>query len=153
MIHQLAQINIARLKAPLDDPMISEFVHFLGPINELAEKSPGFVWRLKDDEGTSATSVETPFTDEMIIINMSVWENIETLRNFAYKTAHSYFVKSGHRWFEKMEKPHLALWWIPAGEYPTPWDAADKLTLLHQEGPSAAVFNFAYLHDHHGNRL
>lgn len=153
MTHHLAQVNIARLLAPLDDPMISEFVHFLGPINELAESSPGFVWRLKDEEGISATEMETPFEDDMLIINMSVWKDVESLRDFAYKTAHSYFVRNGNRWFEKMERPHMALWWVPVGENPSMQDAADKLALLHKEGPSTAAFNFAHLYTPLGESL
>ncbi|MEL7222125.1 MAG: DUF3291 domain-containing protein [Bacteroidota bacterium] len=153
MNYQLAQVNIARLIAPLDDPLLSEFVHFLEPINGLAENSPGFVWRLKDEEGTSATTIETPFDDDMMVVNMSVWENVEALRNFAYKTAYSYFVKSGSRWFEKLGKPHLVLWWVPAGEYLTLQDAAEKLALLAENGSSASAFNFGHLYDANGQRI
>ena len=91
---QLAQVNIARMKAPLDDPMMKEFFDFLGPINQLAEDSPGFIWRLKDEEGTSAVNLELPFDDQLLLLNMSVWEDFESLRMFTYKTVHSYFVKS-----------------------------------------------------------
>ncbi|MEM1216805.1 MAG: DUF3291 domain-containing protein [Bacteroidota bacterium] len=141
-IHHLAQINIAQLRAPLDSPMLSEFVHFLEPINALAESSPGFIWRLKDEEKDNATGLETPFDDTEIIVNMSVWEDMESLRNFAFKTAHSYFVRNGQRWFHKMEKPHLALWWIPAGHEPTLVEAKTRLELLDQKGPTPETFNF-----------
>ncbi len=149
----LAQVNVAQMKEPLDSPLLAEFVHFLGPINELAEKHPGFVWRLKDEEGTSATSIETPFTDDMVIINMSVWESIDQLRQFVYHTAHSYFVRNGKQWFERMEKPHLVLWWVPAGHAPTPEEAAEKLELLDAQGPGPAAFNWRQMYDAAGEEL
>lgn len=152
MKYQLAQLNVARMLAPLDDPLMWEFVHFLGPINELAEQQEGFVWRLKDEEGTSATSIETPFADDMIIVNMSVWESPETLRDFVYKTAHSYFVRQGKKWFEKMGRPHMVLWWVPEGHEPTPVEAAAKLETLQQQGPSAEAFDWSKLFSPEGKQ-
>lgn len=153
MQYHLAQVNIARMRKPLDHPLMQEFVHFLGPINELAEQQDGFVWRLKDEEGTSATDVETPFPDDMIIINMSVWQDLETLRNFVYKTAHSYFVRQGKQWFSRMERPHMVLWWVPKGHEPTPEEAAAKLELLQQEGPGPAAFDWSKRYDPSGSLL
>ena len=153
MKYQLAQVNIARMREPLDAPLMWEFVHFLGPINELAEHQEGFVWRLKDDEGTSATAVETPFKDDMIIINMSVWENLESPRQFVYHTAHSYFVRRGKQWFERMERPHMVLWWVPQGHEPSPNEAAAKLEELQANGPTPAAFDWSKMFDASGQPL
>ena len=106
---QLAQINIAKMKAPLDDPMMKEFVDFLGPINKLAEASPGFIWRLKDEEGGPSSNIESPLMDDSILVNMSVWEDLASLKAFSYQTAHTYFIRNGKQWFEKMDRPHRKL--------------------------------------------
>lgn len=153
MEYQLAQINIARMREPLDSPLMWEFNHFLGPINELAAHQEGFIWRLKDEEGTSATSLETPFPDDMVIVNMSVWESLETLRHFVYQTAHSYFVRRGKQWFEKMEQPHMVLWWVPAGHEPSLEEAAEKLAQLQQEGPGPGAFNWGKMFNEKGQPI
>ncbi|MEL6655271.1 MAG: DUF3291 domain-containing protein [Bacteroidota bacterium] len=150
MNYQLAQINIARMREPLDAPLMWEFVHFLGPINELAEHQDGFVWRMKDEEGTSATSIETPFPDDMIIVNMSVWESLDALRHFVYQTAHSYFVRKGKQWFIRMDKPHMVLWWVPVGHEPSLEEAATKLEQLAAEGPGPEAFDWNKMYDSTG---
>lgn len=136
MNKQLAQINIARRKASLEDSMMKEFVDFLGPVNQLAEESPGFIWRLVT-EPTAAS----PW-DDMVIINMSVWKDIESLKHFTYKTVHSYFVKSRKKWFHHLDKPHYVMWWIEEGHIPTLEEAAEKLAFLDEHGASPAAFNF-----------
>lgn len=133
----LAQINIAHMKAAQDDPIMKEFVDFLDPINKLAEESNGFVWRLVGEPTESS-----PWTD-MIIINMSVWENIETLKDFTYHTAHSYFVRSRKKWFQHLGTPHYVLWWIEEGHIPTLAEAAKKLDLLEINGATPEAFTFA----------
>ena len=152
MNYQLAQINIARLLAPLDSPQLKEFSDFLDPVNKLGEESPGFVWRLKD-ETNAATEVETPFDDDMLIVNMTVWETIADLRFFVYNTVHSYFLKSRKKWFSKMEKPHVVLWWVEEGHIPSLEEAKLKLELLEREGPSPAAFSLQTLFDPQGNKL
>src|ERR1700681_245890 len=99
MAHHLAQINISRLLAPLDDPKIAEFVAQLEPINALADKAPGFVWRLQS-ESVNATDIAYS-ADHFVIVNMSVWESIETLREFAYKSNHMKVFRDRVKWFEK----------------------------------------------------
>ena len=153
MEYYLAQINVARMLQPLDHPLMHEFVHFLGPINELAERQSGFVWRLKDEEGISATSVETPFEDDMLIVNMSVWKDLETLRQFVYKTAHSYFVRQGKQWFKRMDRPHMVLWWVPADHIPTLEEAAEKLEQIQQNGPTPAAFDWSRMYKADGSRI
>ncbi|MCR9248918.1 MAG: DUF3291 domain-containing protein [bacterium] len=140
----IAQINIAQMKDALDSPVMKEFNDFLAPINKLAEESPGFVWRMKDEEEEAIISGNTPFEDDMLIINMSVWESIEQLKDFVYDTAHSYFVKSRKKWFNQMESQHMALWWVDPTNMPSLEEAADKLKQLDQEGASEEVFDFKW---------
>jgi hypothetical protein len=107
MTHALAQVNVARLRAPIDDPMIAEFVAALDPINALAERSPGFIWRLKGD-GNDATSLRV-FDDEAIIVNLSVWQDIDSLYAFAHNSDHVAFFRRRRKWFEKLATPAVAM--------------------------------------------
>jgi Domain of unknown function (DUF3291) len=138
--YQLAQINIARMLAPIDDPIMADFVAQLPPINALAEASPGFVWRLQSDNG-DATSIKV-YDDEMIIINLTVWENVEALRQYVYKSAHSGVLRDRRRWFEKFDGPYYALWWVPAGHIPDPQEGKERLEHLRVHGDSAYAFSF-----------
>jgi Domain of unknown function (DUF3291) len=139
--YQLAQINIARMKGMnIDDPIMKEFADNLDQINTFAERSEGFVWRLKD-ELNNATSIN-PYQDEQVLVNVSVWENIESLENFTYKTFHTEFLKRRKEWFELFGKAYYALWWIPKGHLPTIQEAVDKLDYLQKNGATEAVFNF-----------
>ena len=140
-IFHLAQINIARMNAPLDDPIMRRFVEWLDPINALADRSPGFVWRLQTAEG-DATSIRV-FDDEMLIVNMSVWESVESLKDYVYYTAHVELLKERRDWFEKMEKMHYALWWIPVGYVPTPEEGRERVEYLQVHGESAHAFTFS----------
>lgn len=135
---QLAQINIAHMKAAQDDPIMKEFVDFLNPINKLAEESKGFVWRLVGEP-----SEPSPWND-MVIINMSVWADIESLKGFTYNTAHSYFVRSRKKWFEHLGRPHHVMWWVEEGHIPSLAEAAERLDLLSENGPSQDAFTFAH---------
>jgi hypothetical protein len=137
--YQLAQLNIADLKAALDSPELKDFVDNLDRINALAESSIGFVWRLKG-EGNDATSLR-PFGDN-VIVNMSVWRDVESLKDFAYKSGHVEIMKRKREWFKRMGKAYLALWWVPAGHEPTVAEAVARLTLLREQGPSTDVFTF-----------
>lgn len=137
--HQLAQLNIAALKAPIDSPELKDFVDNLDRINALAESSPGFAWRLKGD-GNDATSLR-PLGDN-IIVNMSVWDDVEGLRNFVYQTAHVEILRRKREWFTRMAESYMVLWWVPKGHQPTVAEAAAKLTQLRQHGPSREAFTF-----------
>lgn len=136
----LAQVNIGRLRAPLDDPKMEGFRSQLDPINALADRSPGFVWRLQTEEG-NATAIR-PFPDERMAINMSVWVSLEALQQFVYASAHVGPLRDRKQWFEPIEGPILALWWIPAGHVPTVAEAQERLQHLEQRGPSAYAFTF-----------
>ncbi|WP_137817754.1 DUF3291 domain-containing protein [Pseudomonas sp. 2FG] len=138
--YQLAQVNIARAKAPMDDPLMRGFVEQLEPINRLAENSPGFVWRLQTDEG-DATSIKL-FDDERIIVNMSVWESFEALKNYVYSGEHLAVLRNKKSWMGKLDSPSLALWWVPHGHIPTPESAKLALAMLEEKGPSPAAFTF-----------
>lgn len=137
----LAQVNIARMRAPLDAPLMADFVAQLETVNALADASPGFVWRLQGEDG-DATSVQA-FDDPLILINMSVWESVEALHAFVYKSGHRGVLKDRQRWFEAFAAPHMALWWIAAGHIPTPEEAKARLELLARIGPSPDAFTFS----------
>ena len=137
----LAQLNVARLLAPLDSPEIKEFADGLEPINVLAEKSPGFVWRLKDETG-DATDFKPFPNDELMIVNMSVWEDLESLKDFVYKTKHVEFVRKRFQWFEKMKEMYVVLWWIPIGHEPDIFEAKARLKFLRKHGDSPKAFSF-----------
>lgn len=143
MDYHLAQINIGRLVAPIDDPQIAGFVAQLDPINALAEKSPGFVWRLKSDSG-NATGIAYN-DDPFVIVNMSVWESVAALRDYVYRSQHTGVLKDRANWFEKMEKPHYCLWWIPAGHAPTVAEGRARLEHYQLHGPTQHSFWFSKL--------
>ena len=139
MDHHLAQVNIARPLEPLDSPLLAEFVAQLDAINALADRSRGFVWRLQDDTG-NATSVRA-FDDESLLINMSVWESVDDLAGFVYRSGHVGVMRRRREWFERM-RMYMALWWIPAGHVPAPAEARARLEHLQEHGPTPFAFTF-----------
>jgi hypothetical protein len=139
---QLAQINIARMRAPLDDPMMAEFVENLARINALADDSPGFVWRLQSEAG-DATNLR-PY-DDTIIVNISVWQNPESLRDYAFHGQHVEIMRKRKQWFDKFEGAYTALWWVPLGCVPTVEEAKERLEHLRVHGESAYAFSFKKL--------
>lgn len=141
--YHLAQINIARILAPFDDPLMAEFVAQLAPVNALADSSPGFVWRLQTESG-DATNIRI-YEDEMIAVNMSVWESVEALREFAYKSAHAGVMRNRKRWFEKFDGSYMALWWVPAGHIPTTEEGKERLDYLREYGDTEYAFSFQHI--------
>jgi hypothetical protein len=139
----LAQINIGRLLYPLDDPRVADFVANLDPVNALAEASPGFVWRLKDDTG-NATHI-SGFDDPTILLNMSVWTSPEALYEFAYRTVHRRFVQRRKEWFELFGATYMALWWVEEGVIPSVGDGRVRLGHLERFGPTTYAFTFRKL--------
>src|SRR4051794_33829448 len=138
--HHLAQINLARLRAPLDSPQLTAFVAALKPVNALADSAPGFVWRLQTDEG-DATAIRA-FDDDMLIVNMSVWESMDALQGFVYRNAaHRDIMRRRNEFFDRPET-YLVLWWIAAGTLPTVDEAKERVELLRAGGPSPAAFTF-----------
>ena len=136
----LAQVNIGRLRAPIENPIMEGFRTQLDPINALADRAPGFVWRLQTEDG-NATAIR-PYQDELMAINMSVWESLEALKQFVYQSAHVGPLRDRKLWFEPIEGPIQALWWIPAGHIPTVDEAKARLVLLKERGPSPDAFTF-----------
>jgi len=136
----LAQVNIGRIHAPMDDPIMAEFKAALDEINTLAEASPGFVWRLKGDSG-DATSI-VAFPDPLILVNLSVWADVASLHAYVYRSMHGKFFARRESWFAKFESAHLALWWIPAGHVPTVDEAKQRLAWLAERGPTVEAFTF-----------
>jgi len=137
-------MNIARMKAPLDSDLMASFVARVDEINALADRSPGFVWRLKSADGGAALLV--PYDDEGILVNFSVWESIEALKDYAYRSAHAELYRRRHEWFEQFDGAYSVLWWIPAGHVPTIDEATKRLEHLRTHGPSAYAFGFKSVH-------
>ncbi|MCY7419128.1 MAG: DUF3291 domain-containing protein [Chloroflexi bacterium] len=140
--HHIAQLNIGILRADRDDPMIAEFMAALDPINAIADASPGFVWRLVTPEG-NATSIR-PFDDDRILVNMSVWESLETLEAFTYRSAHTQYIGRRREWFQRFEGRFMVLWGVPAGHIPDIEEAKARLTLLERDGPTPEAFTYRH---------
>jgi hypothetical protein len=137
----LAQANIGRFRAPIEDPIMEGFRTRLDPINALADRAPGFVWRLQTEEG-NATAIRPYAGDDLMAINLSVWESLESLRQFVYKSPHVETLRDRQQWFEPIDGPILVLWWIPAGQIPSVADAQERLQHLKEHGPTPHVFTF-----------
>ncbi|MEO5892365.1 MAG: DUF3291 domain-containing protein [Ferruginibacter sp.] len=140
MKFHLAQVNIAKMLAPIDSPVMADFVANLDRINALAEISAGFVWRLKE-ENNNATSIKV-FNDDFIIVNMSVWEDAEALYQFVYKSNHVEIFKRRKEWFEKMTEMHMAIWYVPEAHLPTVEMAVARLEYLRNKGETPFAFSF-----------
>lgn len=138
---QLAQINVGTLVAPEGDPGVQPFFDALDRINTLAEASPGFVWRLKDDQGPGATYLR-PTVDPLFLVNMSVWSSVETLRDFVYRSTHSEELARRRDYFVSNEHAHMALWWVPEGHVPTIDEGLARLWHLDRYGLSPQAFTF-----------
>ena len=135
----IAQLNIGRARGPVDGPVMADFMALLDPINTVADASPGFVWRLQTEEG-NATALR-PYEDDRMIVNMSVWESIEALAGFVYRSGHVDVMRRRREWFEPM-KPYMVLWWVPEGTLPTVEEAKDRLAHLRDHGPTPFAFTF-----------
>lgn len=137
--YHLAQLNIAWMKAPLESPEMTDFVANLERINALAEASPGYVWRLQDEAG-DATAIR-PFGADFLV-NMSVWQDVQSLSEYVYKSAHAEMLKRRREWFARVEQMHQVLWWVPAGHRPSVVEAAERLAYLREHGATAQAFTF-----------
>jgi len=137
--YELAQLNIAQMRTPIDAPEMVDFVANLDRINALAESAPGFVWRLQSDEG-NATAFR-PFGDSTLV-NMSVWSSVEALSDYVYKSAHVEIMKRRKEWFERMKDAYAVLWWVPVGHRPDEAEAMLRLQTLRAMGPTERAFTF-----------
>ncbi len=136
-VAQLAQLNVARLRSPLDHPDLAPFVEALDAVNAVADVAPGFVWRLQEDSG-NATGLR-PWGEEMIV-NLSVWADVESLKDYVYSGAHAAVLRQRRSFFEAMANAYVVLWWIPDGHRPTLDEAHERLGLLQTEGPGPRAF-------------
>ncbi len=143
MIYHLAQVNIARMLAPLTDPVMAGFVVELDTINALADNSPGFLWRLQTSEG-NATDIR-PFEDDLILVNLSLWASPADLSAFVYKSRHRQVLQQRSQWFQRFDGPYLALWWVPSGHIPGVEEAKERLAYLRSHGETPYAFTFKKL--------
>lgn len=137
--HHLAQLNIAQMRSTKEDPVMADFNANLDRINALADAAPGFVWRMLGDGSDEPGG--RPFGPD-ILANMSVWRDMESLKDYAFRTAHADIMKRRHEWFQRMESAYMVLWWVPAGHIPTLAEARTRLEHLRQHGPTAEAFTF-----------
>ena len=137
--YELAQLNVALMKEPLESPGMTDFVANLDRINALAETSPGFVWRLQTEEG-DATALRP--MGENTLVNMSIWQDVSSLNHFVYKSAHVEIMRRRKEWFERMSEAYVVLWWVPMGHRPTVAEAGEKLALLRGKGATSEAFTF-----------
>ncbi|MFF9069954.1 DUF3291 domain-containing protein [Streptomyces sp. NPDC014891] len=137
----LAQLNLATLLHPLDDPRVAPFVELLDPVNAAADAAPGFVWRLVGEGAPDATALRPAGED--VIVNLSVWESREALWDFAYRSGHLEVMRRRREWFARHVEAHMVLWWVPAGHLPTVEEALERLADLRTNGPSPRAFTFA----------
>lgn len=136
----LAQFNVGRLRAPLEHPDSAGFADNLDPVNALAEATPGYVWRLQDDSGNATGFARDG--DPLRLLNLSVWESVESLRDYTYRGGHVEIMRRRLEWFEHRDGPHLVLWWVPAGHEPTIDEAEERLARLRADGPTRDAFTF-----------
>jgi heme-degrading monooxygenase HmoA len=139
----LAQVNIARLRAPLDSPQLKDFVDALEPVNAAADGAPGFIWRLQTEDGdaTSIRAFEWDTDDSAgVIVNLTVWESVETLAAYVYSDTHRAVLRRRREWFEQMAEAHLAMWWIPRGHIPSTAEAEARVLHIREQGPTEYAF-------------
>lgn len=137
----LAQLNVATLLHPLDDPRMAPFVEMLDPVNAAADGTPGFVWRLVEEGAADATALRP--AGENVIVNLTVWETREALWDFTYRSGHLEVMRRRREWFRRHVEAHMVLWWVPAGHLPTVGEALERLADLRADGPSPQAFTFA----------
>ncbi|MGA2363991.1 MAG: DUF3291 domain-containing protein [Steroidobacteraceae bacterium] len=138
--YELAQLNVGIIRGPMDSPVMADFAANLERINALAERSPGFVWRLQTEDG-DATAIR-PFEDENMLVNMSVWRDVDSLNSYVYSSAHVEVMRRRREWFERMTEAFLVLWWVAKGHRPTVAEGVAKLEILRTKGPTPEAFSF-----------
>lgn len=136
----LAQVNVGRMKGPAGDPRVAGFYDALDRVNAVADMSPGFVWRLQDESGNASAIQATP--DPLLLVNLSVWTDAESLFAFVYRSAHTPVMAQRREWLERFEGAYQALWWIEAGHRPTVDEALARLWMLDRYGPTPNAFTF-----------
>ena len=139
---QIAQLNIGRLVAATDSPVVAEFMNALDQVNAIADASPGFVWRFQTADGNA--TAERPFADDSILVNFSTWTSVDALADYVYRSAHAPFLRRRREWFERMDEIYSVLWWVPAGHRPSVQEAIERLDRLRSSGPTPYAFTFRH---------
>ena len=139
----LAELNVGYAAHPLDDPRMADFMNNLDRINALAERSPGFVWRMKSDSG-NATDIAVPEAEGMIS-NLSVWDDVESLGNYVFNTVHARYYERRHEFFTAMASHHFVMWPVPDDHIPTLREAMERLRHLQANGSSDHAFGWDYV--------
>ncbi|GGT06637.1 DUF3291 domain-containing protein [Nonomuraea spiralis] len=142
----LAQLNVAHLRAPIDAPELAEFVALLEPVNAVADESPGFVWRLKESESDPTATVLHDYGDHLLI-NFSLWESLETLWDYAYRSVHLGVLRRRREWFLRAAEPYMVMWWVPEGHIPSLAEGMARLERLRADGPGPEAFTFKDSYD------
>ncbi|MED7923611.1 DUF3291 domain-containing protein [Nonomuraea sp. LP-02] len=145
-VMHLAQLNLAHMRAPIDSAELAEFVALLEPINALADAAPGFVWRLKESEIDPTATVRHDYGDHLLV-NFSVWESLESLWNYVYRSPHLDVLRRRREWFLRMAEPSMVMWWVPEGTIPTLAEGMERLERLRTEGPSPEAFTYKDAYD------
>lgn len=139
----LAELNIGRLIAPVDDPRVAEFMANLDRINGLGKKMPGFVWMSEGSGEPGTGNTENAIGDDpQLVFNLTVWEDLPSLQTFVYKTLHSKFMDRKAEWFEVLGEQHFVMWWIQEGHQPTREEALERLDDLRRNGPTGRAFGW-----------
>jgi hypothetical protein len=141
----LAELNVGYLLHPVGDPRVADFVDNLARVNAMADRMPGFVWRLIGDGSTGGALDVRPFPDPNMAVNMSVWETAEQLEHFVWNTVHKRFYNRKHEWFSVMKSHHFVMWWVEEGHIPTAAEAKDRLDYLDAHGNSDHAFDWSHL--------
>ena len=138
MKYQFAQLNLAEMALPLEDPAMADFVNNLDRINSIADQSPGFIWRYTEPDNTASTAV----FGEKMLVNMSVWVDKQTLTDFTYRSPHLEIYKRRKEWFSKMKGPHMVCWYVPEGHIPSLIEARERIAYLSKNGETPYAFTF-----------
>ena len=145
----VAQMNVGTVLYPTDDPRIAEFMGLLDQVNAMADASPGFVWRLQSAQGNATDILVSE--DPYFLVNLSVWQDVESLFDFVYRSSHRLVMAKRRHWFARPTGAYQVLWWIPTGSIPTPAAGLDRLRWLEQNGPSSHAFTFREKYPPPGN--
>ena len=144
--YHLAELNIGRLIAPVDDPRVADFMNALDLINGLGKRMPGFVWMMEGSGEPNTGNTDTRIgCQQESISNLTVWEDVETLENFVWNTIHRQFYARRHEWFEVMDKMHFVMWWVPIGHQPSLEEGLERLEYLNAHGDSDHAFGWSWL--------
>jgi len=144
----LAELNVARLVAPTDDPRVADFMNNLDRVNGLGKRMPGFVWMMEGSGEPGTGNTETAIGgDPQFVSNLTVWEDVASLENFVWNTVHKQFYDRRAEWFSAMESMHFVMWWVPEGHQPTLDEALERLEHVKANGDSDYAFGWSYLED------